>query len=112
MCDCKSAIRPDTGTTRAEVLYQAEYFPDTKHPRVSVDACIAHWVERLWMGGVRTRASCCGHDGLFGPPTVFVDSAADVADACLILDADSREWHVIVWAGRGNYSGHKVRKGK
>lgn len=67
MCDCKSAIRPDTGTTRAEVLYQAEYFPDTKHPRVSVDACIAHWVERLWMGGVRTRASCCGHDGLFGP---------------------------------------------
>lgn len=100
MCNCQSYNRPEsTGSVPEVVLDQARYFPDTGRPRVCVDACIAGMIEALWTAGIRTRACCCGHNGLFGPPSVFLDDPKDAEAAVSVLATDPREWHVVLWAG-------------
>ena len=97
MCDCQSYNRPEsTGATPEVVLDYAMYFPDTNRPTVCVDACIAPVIERLWSEGIRTRHSCCGHNGLFGSASVGLDEPDSVARAAEILREDGRHWRVFI----------------
>jgi len=62
LCTCANV---EMGTYAATVSMQT---PTEKW--VGVDVCIATEVGRLWMSGVTTLASCCGHGEL--EPTVVV----------------------------------------
>ena len=100
MCDCQSANRPEeTGKTPEVLLDYRKYFPDATRPQVAVDACISVEVDRLWRAGIRTGGCCCGHNGLFGPPSVFIVDPADAERAAEVLSTDRRSWHVLFWAG-------------
>ncbi len=96
MCDCQSYNQPErTGSVPEVELDQARYFPDTGRPTVCVDACIAPMIERLWQAGIRTRHSCCGHNGRFGPPSVGLDAAKDAPQAADLLSQDGRTWRIF-----------------
>jgi hypothetical protein len=96
MCDCQSYNQPEcTGSVPEVVLNQARYFSDTGRPTVAVDACIALMIDRLWQAGIRTRHSCCGHNGRFGPASVGLDSANDVPRAADLLRQDGRTWRIF-----------------
>ena len=97
-CDCHS-YNAGTGSTPEVVLHQERYFPDANKDEVCVDACIAEQIEALWFAGVRTRGSCCGHNGAFGPPSVVIASPSDAILASRVLSRDKRSWHVLFWAG-------------
>ena len=106
MCECQSYNSPkNTGHVSEVVLDHARYFPDTEKQQVCVDACIAEIVEKLWAAGVRTSACCCGHNGLFGRPSVFINDPNDAEEAVRVLSHDSRMWHVVLWAGGGESDG-------
>lgn len=95
MCDCQSYNAIDhTGPIEPVVLDFAKYFPDTGKPKVSVDSCISEAIEELWREGVRTLHSCCGHNGLFGGPSVILDVADDFPVAARILREDGRRWRI------------------
>lgn len=97
MCDCQSYNQPEkTGSVPEVVLNQAQYFPDTGKPTVSVDACIVDVIKRLWAAGIRTRHSCCGHNGLLGPPSVVIDTEYAASRAAEILREDGRPWRITV----------------
>lgn len=94
MCNCRFASDPETGEPEA-VLHQAKYFPDTQHPTVAVDACIADVIESLWRAGIRTTHSCCGHNGKYGPASVGLDLPEDTPAAAAILRPDGRMWRIF-----------------
>lgn len=74
-CECKSYNRPeDTGDVEAIILDPNEYFDwDEPAKLVSVDACIAEYVVKLWKAHIWTKGSCCGHNGMF-PRNIVLDS--------------------------------------
>tara|TARA_R110000796_G_scaffold68034_3_gene156035 strand:- start:176 stop:499 length:324 start_codon:yes stop_codon:yes gene_type:complete len=95
MCDCRYASDPTTGIPEV-VLDHAKYFPDTGKAAVCVDACIAEAVKMLWHHGIRTRHSCCGHNGKFGAASLGLDSHYAVARAAELLRSDGRDWRLFV----------------
>ena len=95
MCDCQSYNQPEhTGSTPEVVLNHAQYFPDTGRPTICVDACISETIEQLWVHGIRTRHSCCGHNTQ--PPSLALDQVNDFQRAVGLLRHDGRPWRVFV----------------
>ncbi|ORU96128.1 hypothetical protein AWB94_31180 [Mycolicibacterium canariasense] len=66
---------------------------------VPVDACIADTILALWAEGVETIGSCCGHNGVFGPPTVILNDGVDAEWVLGLLPRldPSRGWVVKQW---------------
>lgn len=98
MCNCISHNRPDLGGTNPEVaLPYRIYFPESAHETVCVDACIAETLTKLWRAGVQTRGSCCGHNGHFGSPSIYLVKAKEVEKAAAILKSSGREWMISLY---------------
>lgn len=105
-CDCRSYNRPEWGGTTNEVVLDFRaYFPDEKRETVCVDACIAEEIKMLWAAGVKTEASCCGHNGkssiACGRPNVMISDPSQAQLTHDILRMDGRTWWVSFWAGAG-----------
>lgn len=97
MCNCQSYNRPDlTGSVEPVVIGYRQYFPDSAHETVCVDACIAAPVEALWRAGIRTTHSCCGHNSIWGSPSVAVIDVAQVLEAAHILQRFRPDWRLFV----------------
>lgn len=105
-CDCRSYNRPEWGGATDEVILDFRaYFPDEGRETVCVDVCIAEAIEMLWAAGVKTEASCCGHNGksqvACGKPNVMISDPEQAQIAYDILRMDARTWWVSFWAGAG-----------
>ena len=98
MCDCRS-YNAEIGTVPEVILHPNDYFPTDEIKSVCVDACIADQIKALWEAGIWTLGSCCGHNGLFGNPSVIIANDADPQRAIKILEqADpKRKWDVKQW---------------
>lgn len=105
MCDCQSYNGQGVwaGSTPEASLPYGKYFPESGITTVSVDACIAETMERLWVAGVRTGACCCGHNGQSpianGNPNVMIIDPSQAQTAFDVLASDPRKWWVQLWAG-------------
>ena len=97
MCNCHSYNGAEGETPEAN-LNIAQYFPWYEHTRpvVSIDACIARDIEKLWAMGIYTRGSCCGHGDDKKGPSVVLASEADSFLAKLFLPRD-RNYQILCW---------------
>lgn len=93
-CKCISCNQPREGQTDGQVVLDPnEYFQWASVARlVSVDACIAEDIRRLWEAGVLTKGSCCGHNKR--NPDVVLDEGVDPRLAIGIL---GKGWDVLQW---------------
>ena len=90
---CISSNQPDAWQTLPPVTVESP-FPDVVTP-VSLDACIAEDIQRLWAAGIWTLGSCCGHGDV--NPSVVLASHADGERALEVLSARERRWDVMAW---------------
>jgi len=98
MCDCLSH-NAQVGSVPERVLERPAWLPAGERPNgVPVDACIADTIQALWDEGVETLSSCCGHNGVFGPPTLVLADGVD-ADRVrsTLATLDPRVWRLQQW---------------
>lgn len=94
MCDCHS-YNGAFGSVPEAYLDIAQYFPwmQFTRPKVSIDACIAKDVEKLWQMGIHTRGSCCGHGDASLGPNVVIEGENDAFLAKLFLP----DFQILCW---------------
>lgn len=65
----------------------------------SIDACIAPVIEHLWANEVWTEGSCCGHNGVFGSPSIVLGENEDNYTRIreLIAEKDDRNFELSQW---------------
>lgn len=98
-CNCKS-YNAQVGETEEVVLPRPDWLPEGERRNgVPVDACIAELVKHLWANGVITLSSCCGHNGLFGRPSLVLGESVDNYSQVrqLIKEKDSRLFELSQW---------------
>lgn len=97
-CNCQSYNRPDLGgSTPPMILRPGNYFNYVdKEKTICVDACIANEVINLWLAGIETRGSCCGHNGAF-TRSIIIEDLARRQEALSIVDDDTKigAWELI-----------------
>jgi len=91
-CDCHS-YNGDFGKTK-EVQIQHKTMGT-----VSIDACIALVIGKLWDNGICTTGSCCGHNGSFGFPSIVLGENEDNYTRIrkLIKEVDGRNFELTQW---------------
>jgi len=91
-CDCHS-YNGDFGKTK-EVQIQHE-----TRGSISIDACIASVISKLWDNGISTIGSCCGHNGSFGFSSIVLGENEDNYSHIrkLIKEVDDRYFELTQW---------------
>ena len=67
MCNCKN-VKMGTYTNQIILI-------DPSGKKIMIDRCIADEIQSLWNIGIRTVASCCGHN--------IIDATIVVDDKCI-----------------------------
>jgi hypothetical protein len=64
-----------------------------------IDACIAPVIQKLWDGGIWTSGCCCGHNGVFGMPSIVLGENEDNYKKIrsLIKEVDDRTFELTQW---------------
>lgn len=97
MCNCHS-YNWDVGDQPSEILDPNEFFNwDSPAKDVCIDACIVDQIKHLWLHGVWTGGSCCGHNKRNPNVVLSHHSDADKARQLLKLSDPDREWDVYAW---------------
>ena len=97
-CICKF----DDGRSQVVVTLPDNICRHRKNRLISIDQCIVDVIIELWKIGISTEASCCGHRGERGNPSIVLSEGSDVADIywaykTLQHHDPSREWDVFKW---------------
>lgn len=92
MCKCHS-YNAEIGET-PEVLIQHK-----TNGTKAIDACIAPVIKKLWDNNVWTIGSCCGHNGVFGIPSIVLGEGEDNYTRIreLIKEVDDRHFELTQW---------------
>jgi len=66
---------------------------------VSIDACISKVIQRLWDNNISTLGSCCGHNGLFGFPSIVLGQHEENYSHIrqIISQVDNRHFELSQW---------------
>lgn len=92
VCNCKS-YNAGTGET-PEVPLQHK-----TNGTALIDACIAPVIKHLWDNNIWTINSCCGHNGLFGMPSIVLGENEENYHHIkkLIAEKDPRTFVLSQW---------------
>ncbi len=106
-CDCRS-YNAQIGTVEERVLKVSDYYKKctNKELTICVDNCIADQIIMLWENDIWTQGCCCGHNDMFGNPSVIIDTAEDPKIALELLDKydPDRQWVVKQWSLRSYFN--------
>lgn len=94
-CDCHS-YNGDFGSIPERILKAPK---STGKDTICVDECIADVLQHLWTNNIPTLSSCCGHNGVFGVPSIVlgegVENYTHVRE--LIKVIDDRHFELTQW---------------
>ena len=99
MCKCKSYNHPEIGSIESINLNIPAKF-NIEKKNVYIDSCIVDIIKLLWEYDIWTLSSCCGHNGIFGNPSIVFDNNKCALKAKEILNTqiiDNREFDCLVW---------------
>lgn len=98
-CNCRS-YNAQIGEVEEIVLPRPDWLPEGERVNgVPVDACIAQVIKQLWYHGIVTLSSCCGHNGLFGSPSIVLGEHVENYSKVrrLIKKIDDRPFELSQW---------------
>ncbi len=92
-CKCISYNQPQNWQTdKPVVLHNKDFFTKS----VDIDKCIVKDIKTLWKAGIKTFASCCGHNEYM--PCIAVDAVDAIEAHNLLPHCDI----FYFWYGQGN----------
>jgi hypothetical protein len=93
-CNCFS-YNGQTGTVAQRLMDPRPYFQPSWPAEVAVDECIANEVLALWIAGIWTLNSCCGHSGSKRRAIVIEDGGLHALRARTLV---ARDTAILFWS--------------